>query len=214
MSGIRPFRSIPADLVEWSRFFTSTEVEPSPGTITDETFAHREANSIIGRPQATDGAPSDIAIAANQFLTNRAGIVLSDGLIDADIPSGIARDTEVAASSAAAQSAAEATAAAALSAHVADADPHTGYVLESTILNGSTTYDPPSLLTLTGANKTVTVTGAALGDFAIASFSLDLQGITVTAYVSAADTVTVRFQNDTAGTLDLSSGTLKARVWK
>jgi hypothetical protein len=32
---------------------------------------------------------------------------------------------------------------------------------------------------------TVTVTGAALGDFAIASFGVDFQGITVTAWVSA-----------------------------
>lgn len=77
---------------------------------------------------------------------------------------------------------------------------------------GSATYDPPSLLTLTGATTTVTATGAALGDFASATFSLDLQGITVTAWVSAADTVSVRFQNDTTGTIDLASGTLRVNV--
>ena len=63
-----------------------------------------------------------------------------------------------------------------------------------------------------GATTTVTVTGAALGDFAMASFSLDLQGILLTAYVSAADTVSVRFQNETTGTIDLGSGTIRARV--
>ncbi|MBU2051095.1 MAG: hypothetical protein KKH61_19265, partial [Gammaproteobacteria bacterium] len=81
-------------------------------------------------------------------------------------------------------------------------------------LVGSATYDPGSLIDGAGATTTVTVTGAALGDFAEASFSLDLQGITLTAWVSAADTVSVRFQNETTGTLDLASGTLRARVRK
>jgi hypothetical protein len=82
------------------------------------------------------------------------------------------------------------------------------------VLEGSATYDPGSLADGAGATTTVTVTGAALGDFAEASFSLDLQGITVTAWVSAANTVSVRFQNETTGTLDLASGTLRARVRK
>lgn len=79
---------------------------------------------------------------------------------------------------------------------------------------GSATYDPASLVDGAGATTTVTVTGAALGDFAQASFSLDLQGITLTAWVSAANTVSVRFQNETTGTLDLGSGTLRARAFK
>lgn len=78
---------------------------------------------------------------------------------------------------------------------------------------GSATYDPPSIANAAGASTTVTVTGAALGDFVTGvSFSLDLQGITVTAYVSAADTVTVRFHNGTGGALDLASGTLRVMV--
>ena len=81
-------------------------------------------------------------------------------------------------------------------------------------LTGSATFDPGSLVDAAGATTTVTVTGAALGDFALASFSLDLQGITVTAYVSATDTVAVRFQNETGGTIDLASGTLRARVFE
>lgn len=79
-------------------------------------------------------------------------------------------------------------------------------------LTGSATYDPASLVDGAGATTTVTVTGAALGDFALASFSLDLQGIMLTAYVSAANTVACRFQNETGGTLDLASGTLRAFV--
>lgn len=80
------------------------------------------------------------------------------------------------------------------------------------VLSGSATYDPPSLADGAGTTTTVTVTGAALGDIVQASFSLDLQGITLTAYVSAANTVSVRFQNESGGTLDLASGTIQVRV--
>lgn len=79
---------------------------------------------------------------------------------------------------------------------------------------GSATYDPASLVDGAGATTTVSLTGVALGDFVEASFSNDLQGVTLTAWVSAANTVSVRFQNETGGTLDLASGTLRARVRK
>jgi hypothetical protein len=84
----------------------------------------------------------------------------------------------------------------------------------STYLSGIATYDPASLGDGVGATTTVTCTGAALGDFAEASFSNDLQGITLTAWVSVANTVSVRFQNESGGTLDLTSGTLRVRVRK
>jgi hypothetical protein len=87
--------------------------------------------------------------------------------------------------------------------------------LPGSVLSGSATYDPPNLIDGAGDTTTVTVTGAALGDLVeCVSFSLNLQGITVTGYVSAADTVSVRFQNESGGTLDLGSGTLLARVRK
>ena len=87
--------------------------------------------------------------------------------------------------------------------------------LPNSIISGSATYDPPNLLDGAGATTTVTVNGAALGDLVeCVSFSLDLQGITVTGYVSAANTVSVRFQNESGGTLDLASGTLLVRVRK
>lgn len=79
-------------------------------------------------------------------------------------------------------------------------------------LAGAATYDPPSLADGAGATTTVTCAGAALGDVALASFSLDLQGITLTAWVSAANTVSVRFQNESGGPLDLASGTLRTRI--
>jgi hypothetical protein len=79
-------------------------------------------------------------------------------------------------------------------------------------LTGTATYDPGNLVDGAGETTTVTVTGAALGNFAEVSFSLDLQGVTLTAWVSADDTVSVRFQNETGGAIDLGSGTLTARV--
>lgn len=77
---------------------------------------------------------------------------------------------------------------------------------------GSVTYDPGSLADGAGVTTTVTVSGASLGDFVNISFSLALQGILLTAWVSAANTVSVRFQNETAGVLDLASGTLLAKT--
>lgn len=76
----------------------------------------------------------------------------------------------------------------------------------------SKTWDPPSTASGTSSSTTVTVTGATLGNFVEVSFSNDLQGMTLVGYVSAANTVTAVLSNLTGGTLDLASGTLKARV--
>jgi hypothetical protein len=76
------------------------------------------------------------------------------------------------------------------------------------------TWDPGNIVSGGSASTTVTVTGAALGDFAIASFSLDLQGMVAHAYVSAADTVTVVLNNLSGGALNLASGTLKILAFK
>lgn len=81
-------------------------------------------------------------------------------------------------------------------------------------LTASATFDPASIATAVGETTTITVTGAALGDFAMASFSLDLAGVTLSAYVSAANTVAVRFANVGAtNPTNLASGTLRVRVF-
>jgi len=77
-------------------------------------------------------------------------------------------------------------------------------------LIGQKTYNPPSMSTGTGVTTTVTVPGATIGNLAFASFSKDLSGVSLTAYVSAPDTISVRFQNGTAGSVDLSEGVLTA----
>jgi hypothetical protein len=78
------------------------------------------------------------------------------------------------------------------------------------------TYDPPSLAAgAVDTARTMTVTGAVLGDLIEASFSLDLQGIVLRAWVSAADTVKYQFACPAGGaTVDLASGTVKCRVKK
>ena len=81
-------------------------------------------------------------------------------------------------------------------------------------LQSSITYDPPSLNNGFATTTTLTCTGAALGDLVSASFSQPLQDILVTAWVNSADTVAVRFQNNSGVTVDLASGTLRVRVNK
>ena len=81
-------------------------------------------------------------------------------------------------------------------------------------LSATVTYDPASIANGAQQTTTVTVTGAALGDTVVVSFTLNLQGIQLTGYVSAANTVTVIYQNNTGGAIDLASGTIRADVWQ
>jgi len=76
------------------------------------------------------------------------------------------------------------------------------------------TWDPGSLADGAGETKAVTVAGATSGDaFVIASPS-DLHGATATAYFFSPDTVEVRLQNESGGTLDLASGTWYLHILK
>ena len=79
-------------------------------------------------------------------------------------------------------------------------------------INASATWNPANILDGGTLTTTVAVPGAKLGDFAIMSFSNSLQGILSTAYVSADNVVTVLLQNETAGAIDLASGTLSVVV--
>lgn len=83
-----------------------------------------------------------------------------------------------------------------------------------TTFYGTATYDAPNLTTGSATTTTVTVTGAALGDFVQVTFGLDLLGMTATGYVSAANTVTVVLHNPTGGAINLASTTVTVRVTK
>lgn len=81
-------------------------------------------------------------------------------------------------------------------------------------LTATAVYNPPSLADGEGVTTTVTVPGAALGEIASASFTLDTQGLIISAWVSDTDTVSVRFQNETGGVLDIGNGAIRAVVFK
>lgn len=87
-------------------------------------------------------------------------------------------------------------------------------LLDSLNYINTAVYDPASLADGVGVTTTVSVPGAALGDMARASFSISLQGVLMQAWVSAANVVSVRFQNETGGIVDLASGTITAQVIK
>lgn len=75
------------------------------------------------------------------------------------------------------------------------------------------TLDAGSLVDGAGETDDITIPGVALGDMVIgASLGVDLVGLTVTGYVSAANTVKFRIQNESGSTADLASATLRVVV--
>lgn len=86
--------------------------------------------------------------------------------------------------------------------------------LEPAAIVGSATWDPASIADGDEEVKEVTATGAALGDYVIASFSIDVADLALVAAVTAADTVTAQLLNNTGGAIDLGSGTVRVKVDK
>lgn len=206
----------PGDLRSFDQWTRTTPVTPDPNSVATPILQDKAVTntklrdsgpaSVIGRLQSTPGSPGDISASTdNTFLVRRSGALLFGLLADSDIPDTLARDAEVTA---------------ALAAFAALPDPFPQYLTQTEgdaryqklPLTASATYDPPSLAAGTGVTTTVGVPGAVMGNYVTVSFSNDLQGITLTAYISVANTAAVRFQNGTAGTLDLASGTLNVRV--
>lgn len=79
-------------------------------------------------------------------------------------------------------------------------------------IHGSETKDWGNIADGNEESEEITVTGASLGDFAVASFSLDVQDLELSAQVTAANTVTVTLSNNTGGAIDLGSGTITVHV--
>ena len=91
--------------------------------------------------------------------------------------------------------------------------------LQDEDIKASDTWDPGNLVAdeTSGthyAAKDVTVTGAVMGDYAIASFSNDVVDLQLDAQVTAANTVTCVLINATDAAHDLSSGTIYVRVFR
>ena len=77
----------------------------------------------------------------------------------------------------------------------------------------SATLNASSLLDTGGETNTIAVPGVKLGDIVLnVSMGVDVSGISVTPYVSAADVVSIRFQNESGGALDLASTTVRCVV--
>ncbi|MFN3944604.1 MAG: hypothetical protein ACK4K7_06730 [Allosphingosinicella sp.] len=78
------------------------------------------------------------------------------------------------------------------------------------------TYDPPAIAAGgVDAIQTISVPGAALGDAVVfRSFTRDMQGLELHAWVSAVDTVSYQFRNPTAAAVNLLSGNVRVRVSK
>ena len=71
----------------------------------------------------------------------------------------------------------------------------------------SFTYDVASINDGVGETKVVTVLGVALGDIVHVGPGIDLQDMTVSGYVQAADLVEVRVQNESGSAKNLASST-------
>jgi hypothetical protein len=91
----------------------------------------------------------------------------------------------------------------------------TRYTLAKTLTN-TAALDFPSTNTMLSSDLTIAVSNAALGDAVVLGIPNGsvLANSTFTAWVSIAGTVTIRFNNYSAGTLDPASGTFRVSVLK
>jgi hypothetical protein len=80
--------------------------------------------------------------------------------------------------------------------------------------DASMTFSPPAL-TAGGflTQQVISVPGAVVGDFVLASFSQPMGGAVISAWVNAANNVTFAFSYAGGGTLNLFTGTVRVRVW-
>jgi hypothetical protein len=73
--------------------------------------------------------------------------------------------------------------------------------------------DAGSLVDGAGETETIAVPGVVLGDIVLGfSFGVDKAGVVCHAYVSAANVVTLRLQNESGSTVDLASTTVKVII--
>jgi len=75
-------------------------------------------------------------------------------------------------------------------------------------------YDAPSIADGASLARDITVVGAELGDWAFVAPALDILDISISATVTAADTVTMVLTNNTGGAVDLPSMVYRVRVQK
>ena len=86
------------------------------------------------------------------------------------------------------------------------------YIFYAEKPKGSKVFDWSSLAAATQQSTTVTVTGAVVGNTAVASMDVALNGSSLRAEVTALNTVTVYQFNPTASPVDVASGTLSVKI--
>lgn len=80
---------------------------------------------------------------------------------------------------------------------------------------GSVTWDPGSLVDAAGETSAdITIVGAEVGDGVVVFPGVNPAGMLYSGYITATNTAKIRIQNETAGTIDLSSSTWTAHVMK
>ena len=82
------------------------------------------------------------------------------------------------------------------------------------ILAASKAWDPSSIANGAEEALEVTVSGAELGDFVLASLNVDMLDGVLRGAVTAADTVTLVIANNTGDAINIASGTANVLVIK
>jgi hypothetical protein len=81
---IKPFKNLPKDMVEWARFFQSTEVIPDPDSVDDDAIQDRAVtypkiqnvtpNTLLGRDVSPAGQVQEIVVTGGLEFTGSGGI--------------------------------------------------------------------------------------------------------------------------------------------
>lgn len=79
-------------------------------------------------------------------------------------------------------------------------------------LAGSATWASSSIAAAGEEQKSVTVAGAALGDFVLVAASVDVEDLMLEANVTATNTVICQLSNLTSGAIDIGSFTVTLRI--
>jgi parallel beta-helix repeat protein len=81
-------------------------------------------------------------------------------------------------------------------------------------LHGKATWNPPSIASGASTPFTITVAGAELGDCVFASCDTNLNGLSLTGYVSSSNQVVIVLTNNTGSAVDFGSATFRVITTK